>query len=90
MVIHVTNSFIGCEVSTGEISELTVDGEKARGTTATLTKGKKRRRMSKDLNAKNYVPHMLKAFQKEWPLSNDDKKIKKSSRSIKMLWTTFQ
>jgi hypothetical protein len=57
-----------------------MDGEKVRRTTATITKGKKIRRMSKDLNAKSDVPHTFRAFEKEWPLSNHDKKLTKKQQ----------
>jgi hypothetical protein len=36
--------------------------------------------MSKDLNAKNDVPHMFRAFEKEGPLSNDDEKLTKKQQ----------
>jgi hypothetical protein len=36
--------------------------------------------MSKNLNAKIDEPHTLRAFEKEWPLSNDDKKLMKKQQ----------
>jgi hypothetical protein len=57
-----------------------VDGDKLRRTTATIRKRKKIRRMSKDLNAKIDEPHMFRAFEKEWPLSNNDEKAARASR----------
>jgi hypothetical protein len=57
-----------------------VDGDEVRRTTATIRKRKKIRRMSTDLNAKIDEPHTLRAFEKEWPLSNDDKKLTKKQQ----------
>ncbi len=36
--------------------------------------------MSNNLNAKIDEPHMFRAFKKEWPLSNDDKKLMKKQQ----------
>jgi hypothetical protein len=36
--------------------------------------------MSKDFNAKIDVPHTFRAFEIEWPLSNDDKKLMKKQQ----------
>jgi hypothetical protein len=54
---------------------LTVDREKLRRTTTTITKRKKLRRMSKDLNAKNNLPDMFRVLEKDWPLSKNDRKL---------------
>jgi hypothetical protein len=57
-----------------------MDGDEVRRATATIRKRKKIRRMSNDLNAKIDEPHMFRAFKKEWPLSNDDKKLMKKQQ----------
>ncbi len=36
--------------------------------------------MSKDLNATNYLPDMLRGFQKDWPLSNNAAKLMKKQQ----------
>jgi hypothetical protein len=54
---------------------LTVDREKLRRTTTTITKRKKLRRMSKALNAKNNLPDTFRVLEKDWPLSKNDRKL---------------
>jgi hypothetical protein len=54
-----------------------VDREKPRRRTITITKRKKIRRMSKVLNAKNNLPDMFRALEKDWPLSKNDRKLMK-------------
>jgi hypothetical protein len=57
-----------------------VDREKLRRRTITITKRKKIRRMSKVLNAKNNLPDMFRALEKDWPLSKNDRKLMKKQQ----------
>jgi hypothetical protein len=57
-----------------------VDREKLRRRTITITKRKKIRRMSKVLNAKNNLPDMFRALEKDWPLSKNDGKLMKKQQ----------
>jgi hypothetical protein len=66
-----------------------VEGNKQRRAKTTITKRKKIRRMSKDLNAKNNLADTLRGFQKDWPLSNNDAKLTKKKDNQKALDNFF-